>query len=57
MGLKNNLENFEDRKRKKSVQDKANRYSQYCDFIYYQSTIHPELTLAMRILKPEGFFN
>ena len=48
------LESFEDRIRKKKHNgQKANQYSRYCDFIYYQSTIHPELTLAMRILKPE----
>lgn len=48
------LENFEDRIREeKSNGQKENQYSKYCDFIYYQSTIHPDIMLAMRILKPE----
>ena len=32
---------------------KANQYSRYCDFVYYNSSVNPELTLAMRVLKPE----
>ena len=48
------LEAFEDRIREeKSSSKRENKYSKYCDFIYYQSTIHPELTLAMRVLKPQ----
>lgn len=50
----NDLEQFEDRIRlKKQVGGKENQYSRYCDFIYYSSSVNPELTLAMRVLKPE----
>lgn len=50
----NALEKYEDRVRKEKSEDKKlNRYSRYCDFIYYKSTRSPELTLAMRVLKPE----
>ena len=45
---------YEDKARlNKQAGGKENQYSPYCDFIYYRSTIHPELTLAMKILKPE----
>lgn len=45
---------YEDKVREtKKTDGKQNRYSKYCDLIYYQSTRHPELTLAMRISKPE----
>lgn len=37
----------------KSEGQKTNRYSKYCDFVYYESSITPGLKLAMRILKPE----
>ena len=48
------LSKFEDRIRKeKENGKKENRYSKYCDFIYYKSSVNPELTLAMRVLKPE----
>ena len=50
----NELEKYEDRIRKeKSSRKKQDRHSRYCDFIYYPSTRNPELTLAMRVLKPE----
>lgn len=49
----NNLEKFEDAIRKEKVDGKReNVYSKYCDFIYYRSSVNPDLTLAMRILKP-----
>lgn len=52
--MENSLEKFEDRVRKEKVDGKkGNRYSKYCDFIYYKSSVNPELTLAMRVLKPE----
>lgn len=38
---------------KKSEDKKTNRYSKYCDFIFYESSITPGIKLAMRILKPE----
>lgn len=45
---------YEDRVREeKKVGEKENKYSKYCDLIYYKSSIHPELTLAMRVSKPE----
>lgn len=45
---------YEDRVREtKKGEEKKNQYSRYCDLIYYQSSINPELTLAMRISKPE----
>jgi len=48
------LEQFEDRIRlNKQFSGKENQYSKYCDFIYYSSSVTPELTLAMRVLKPE----
>lgn len=49
------LDRFEDKIRKeKTTIVKENKYSKYCDLIYYRSSIHPELTLAMRVLKPEN---
>lgn len=45
---------YEDKIRyEKKTYKQKNRYSKYCDFIYYPSSINPELVLAMRILKPE----
>ena len=45
---------YEDKIRYEKITYKQkNRYSKYCDFIYYPSSINPELVLAMRILKPE----
>ncbi|WP_171687807.1 alpha/beta hydrolase family protein [Paenibacillus germinis] len=48
-------EQYEDRVRlqKQSGEQRINRYSPYCDLIYYPSSIQPELSLAMRILKPQ----
>lgn len=52
--MSESLELFEDRVRKEKMEvKKENRYSKYCDFIYYKSSVTPELTLAMRVLKPE----
>lgn len=42
-----------DKQHEDSRTTRANQYSRYCDFIYYHSSVNPELTLAMRILKPE----
>ncbi|WP_053374399.1 alpha/beta hydrolase family protein [Paenibacillus sp. FJAT-27812] len=49
-----NYEKYEDRVRvqKRSDEQRVNQHSPYCDLIYYPSSIHPELSLAMRILKP-----
>lgn len=44
---------YEDKVRVEKKDAKVNQYSKYCDLIYYQSSINPELTLAMRISKPE----
>jgi len=45
---------FEDKVRLEKVDDtRMNQYSRYCDFIYYPSSVNPELMLAMRVLKPE----
>lgn len=45
---------YEDKIRQdKTTCAQKNRYSKYCDFIYYRSSVNPELVLAMRILKPE----
>ena len=33
--------------------DERNRYSRYCDFIYYTSSRTPDIKLAMRVCKPE----
>ena len=50
-----NYEEFEDRVRAEKKEElRVNQYSKYCDFIYYQSSVNPELTLAMRILKPKA---
>ena len=52
--MENNLTKYEDTiRREKAFESKENVYSKYCDFIYYKSTITPNVTLAMRILKPE----
>ncbi|MBQ7933280.1 MAG: alpha/beta fold hydrolase, partial [Lachnospiraceae bacterium] len=52
--MSNHFEEFEDRIRLGKVEGKkANQYSRYCDFVYYNSSVNPELTLAMRVLKPE----
>lgn len=32
---------------------KHNKYSKYCNLIYYKSSINPELTLAMLVIKPK----
>lgn len=43
---------FEDTIRISCNKSFQNHYSKYCDFIYYHSSINPELRLAMRVLKP-----
>ncbi len=49
----NILEQYEDTIRlTKNGQKMENRYSPYCDFIYYESTREEGLMLAMRVLKP-----
>jgi pimeloyl-ACP methyl ester carboxylesterase len=47
-------EKYEDRIREKrlSAEEHLNRYSPYCDLIYYPSSRDPNLRLAMRVLKP-----
>lgn len=47
-------EKYEDRIREnRQINDeRLNRYSPYCDFIYYPSSREPDLQLAMRVLKP-----
>lgn len=48
------LQRYEDTIRTPQIPtDSRNRYSRYCDFIYYPSTREPGITLAMRICKPE----
>ena len=50
----NRLESFEDNIRGAQMStDERSRFSRYCDFIYYPSSITPGLTLAMRVCKPE----
>ena len=51
---KENLELYEDKERadKKAGLAYQNRYSPYCDFIYYPSSRTPGIKLAMRVLKP-----
>ena len=47
---------YEDKLRKSKIERKnnyENKYSPYCDFIYYESSITPGIKLAMRVLKPE----
>lgn len=51
--MHNPYEAYEDSIRlQKSQTHKENKYSKYCDFIYYRSSLDPELVLAMRVLKP-----
>lgn len=45
---------YSDRNREeKSLDDKLNKYSKYCDLIYYRSSVTPGIKLAMLIYKPE----
>lgn len=50
------FEEFEDRIRLKKDESKhkKNIYSRYCDFIYYESSVTPGITLAMQVFKPES---
>ena len=52
---KQNDELFEDAIREDKIlnSDRVNKSSPYADFIYYASSRNPELTLAMRVLKPQ----
>lgn len=51
--MKNRLEQFEDTVRGiDTAPDQRNRYSEFCDFVYYPSTVTPGVTLAMRVRKP-----
>ncbi len=45
-------EMYEDRLRQSKAVQRANRYSPYCDLVYYPSSRTPGLRLAMRVLKP-----
>ena len=56
INLQNNetsLDLYEDKERKEKVSERRNKYSKYCDFVYYESSVTPGLMLAMRVLKPE----
>lgn len=47
-------EKYEDKVRedRHDGDSRFNKYSPYCDFIYYRSSIDPNIRLAMRVLKP-----
>ncbi len=48
------FEEFEDKTRLTKVENiGVNRYSKYCDLVYYTSSRDPGLMLGMRVLKPE----
>ena len=52
--MSKSFEEFEDKLRiEKTGLVRVNRYSRYCDFIFYPSSLDPQLILAMRVLKPE----
>ena len=52
--MSKSFEEFEDKLRiEKTDLVRENRYSRYCDFIFYPSSLDPQLILAMRVLKPE----
>ncbi len=54
MSRRNHLETFSDQIRaSKEAGEKENRYSRYCDLIYYESSVTPGLRLAMLVYKPE----
>ena len=44
---------YEDKKRTEKQSFKRERFSKYCDFIYYTSSLDGNLQLAARVLKPE----
>lgn len=50
--MQNRLEQFEDKVCTGGEAERQNRYSEYCDFIYYPSSVTPGITLAMRVCKP-----
>ncbi len=43
---------FEDNFRAEKKKEFEDRYSPYCDLVYYNSSRNPKLRLAMRVLKP-----
>jgi len=43
---------FDDAHREAKQTEREEQFSPFCDFIYYRSSIHPELVLGARILKP-----
>lgn len=47
------LYNDYNRSKEKNFLEKKNKYSKYCNLIYYKSSINPELTLAMLVIKPK----
>lgn len=51
-----NFEKYEDsiRATHQYEEDRHNRYSPYCDLIYYPSSREPKLRMAMRVLKPRN---
>ncbi len=52
--IQERLQHYEDTVRGAQMPvDERNRYSRYCDFIYYPSTRDPGTMLAMRVCKPE----
>ncbi|MBQ8174491.1 MAG: prolyl oligopeptidase family serine peptidase [Clostridia bacterium] len=54
MSEKNELALYEDELReKKSSDNKVNQYSKYADQIYYESSVTPDIKLAMTVYKPE----
>lgn len=54
MSERNDLSTFSDEYRaEKSLSGKENRYSKYCDLIYYESSVTPGIQLAMVVFKPE----
>lgn len=48
-----NLDIFEDKVRKEKEKLHISKSSPYCDFIYYRSSRDQNLSLAMRVVKPE----
>ena len=44
---------YEDSIVKEKENDPGERFSPYCDFVFYRSTVDPELRLAMKVIKPE----
>ncbi len=54
MSEQNDLSIYSDELREsKSTDEKQNRYSKYCDLIYYESSVTPGFKMAMTVYKPE----